>query len=91
MEFDLVDWLDESHVPDFSEVASTLKIISMYRQTPEAFNKGQIKAITQWLNKNSVPKFVNAQRQAERHQALLDEDAQFASDMMWTKRINTNH
>ncbi|MCI4437620.1 MAG: hypothetical protein JHC33_12510 [Ignisphaera sp.] len=91
MEFDLVDWLDDTTVPAFAEVASTLKIISMYNQSPEAFNKRQVKDITRWLNKNSVEKFVNAQKQAERHQALLKAEGQLAAEFMWTKRINTDH
>ena len=91
MEFDLVDWLDDTHIPDFSEVASTLKVISIYRQSPEAFTKGQTKSITRWLSKNSVEKFIRAKYSAERHQALLDKDAQFATELMWTKRANTNH
>ena len=91
MEFDLVDWLDDTTVPEFSEVSSTLKIISMYRQTPEVFTKGQTKLIARWLNKNSVEKFLRAKFVAEKHQAMLAEDGEFANDMMWTKRINTNH
>lgn len=91
MEFDLVDWVDDTYVPEFSEVASTLKIISIYRQTPEVFSKGQTKVINSWLKKNSIDKFVKAKTLAEHHQALLEEDAAIASDMMWVKRINMNH
>jgi hypothetical protein len=91
MEFDLVDWTDDTHVPEFSEVSSTLKIISMYRQSPEAFTKGQTKVIVSWLKKNSVDKFIKAKNLAEYHQAILAEDAQFATEMMWTKRINRDH
>ena len=91
MEFDLVDWFDDSHVPEFSEVASTLKVISIYKQAPETFTKGQTKVITRWLEKNSIEKFIKAKNQAEYHQAMLSADAEFASDMMWTKRINMNH
>ena len=91
MEFDLVDWLDDSHVPEFSEVASTLKVISMYKQTPESFTKTQTQVITKWLSKNSIEKFVKAKTLAEKHQAMLAEDSEFADALMWTKRINTNH
>jgi hypothetical protein len=91
MEFSLVDWLDDTTVPAFDEVTETLKIISMYKQSPEAFNKAQTKIITRWLNKNSVTKFLKAKAQAEYHQALLEEDGQIATEMMWTKRINMNH
>jgi hypothetical protein len=91
MEFDLVDWIDDTHVPEFSEVASTLKVISMYKQAPESFTKSQTKVITSWLNNNSIEKFVKAKNLAEKHQALLAEDAEFADALMWTKRINTNH
>jgi hypothetical protein len=91
MEFDLVDWLDDTTVPEFADVASTLKVISMYKQAPEAFNKAQSKVIDRWLNKNSVEKFMSAQKQAERHLALLQAEGQLATEFMWTKRINMNH
>lgn len=91
MQFDLVDWLDDTHVPAFEEVASTLKIISIYKQAPETFTKGQSKAIDKWLSKNSIEKFLRAKLKAELHQAILAEDNAIASDMMWTKRINMNH
>ena len=91
MEFDLVDWVDDKYIPPFAEVASTLKIISMYKQSPEAFNKAQVKHITRWLSKNSVEKFVSAHNQAERHLALLQAEGQLATEFMWTKRINMNH
>ena len=91
MEFDLVDWTDDTHVPEFSEVASTLKIISIYRQAPESFNKAQTGIITSWLKKNSVEKFIKAKMLAEKHQAQFQEDCEFANDMMWTKRVNRDH
>jgi hypothetical protein len=91
MEFSLVDWLDDTTVPAFSELSETLKVIFMYRQSPEAFNKAQTKIIDRWLNKNSIDKFVSAQKQAERHQALLKAEGQLAAEFMWTKRINTDH
>ena len=89
--FTLVDWVDDTHVPEFCDVAETLKIISMYRQTPEVFTKGQTKIINKWLTKNSVEKFLKAKHQAEKHQAMLAEDGEIASDMMWSRRLNTNH
>ncbi len=91
MEFDLVDWTDNSYVPSFSEISSTLKIISIYKQTPEVFTKNQTKILTSWLKKNSITKFVKAKELAEKHQALLEEDGQFAFGSMWIKRFNTNH
>ncbi|MCI4435779.1 MAG: hypothetical protein JHC33_03065 [Ignisphaera sp.] len=91
MEFDLVDWTDDTYIPAFAEVASTLKVISMYRQTPESFTKAQTGIITSWLKKNSVEKFVKAKMLAEKHQAMFEEDCEIANDMMWTKRVNTNH
>ena len=91
MEFDLVDWCDDKYVPEFSEVASTLKVISMYKQCPESFTKSQTKSITKWLSKNSIEKFIKAKHTAERHQALLEQDSEFAEELMWTRRINTNH
>ena len=91
MEFDLVDWTDDTYVPEFSEVASTLKVISIYRQAPESFTKAQTNMITKWLSKNSIDKFVKAKTLAEKHQAMFEEDCEFANDMMWTKRINMNH
>ena len=91
VEFDLVDWCDDKYVPEFSEVASTLKVISMYKQSPDIFTKGQTKHITNWLSKNSIEKFVKAKYAAERHQALLEQDAEFAEEIMWNRRINTNH
>lgn len=91
MEFSLVDWLDDTTVPAFNEVVETLKIISIYRQNPEAFNKVQTKIIDRWLTKNSVVKFLGAKAKAEYHQALLEEDGAIANEMMWTKRINMNH
>ena len=91
MEFDLVDWIDDTHVPPFEEVASTLKVISIYKQAPETFTKGQSKVIDKWLSKNSIDKFVKAKNLAEYHQALLAADGEIASEMLWTKRINMNH
>ena len=91
MEFDLVDWADDTYVPNYDEIASTLKLISMYKHEPEGFNKAQVKIINKWLKENSVEKFLKAKTLAERHQAMLAEDGEIANDMMWTKRINTNH
>ena len=91
MEFDLVDWFDDKHIPEFSEVASTLKVISMFRQAPESFTKGQTNSIKRWLQKNSIEKFVKAKVAAEKHQALLEQDEEFATEIMWTRRTNTNH
>lgn len=91
MQFDLVDWVDDNHVPPFEEVASTLKVISIYKQAPETFTKGQSKVIDKWLSKNSIEKFQLAKARAELHQAILVEDGAIAADMMWTKRINMNH
>ena len=91
MEYDLVNWPDDTYIPNYLEISSTLKLISMYKREPEGFNKTQTKIITKWLKENSVEKFVKAQTLAEKHQAMLAEDGEIANDMMWTKRINTNH
>lgn len=91
MSFDLVSWTDDTTVPAYSDVSSTLKIISLFRQTPEVFTKGQTKIIDSWLKKNSVEKFVAAKINAEKHLAILQQDNDFATEMMWTKRINQNH
>ena len=91
MEFDLVDWLDDKYIPEYSEVASTLKVISLFRQAPETFTKGQTKVIDRWLSKNSIEKFLRAKFTAEKHQVILEKDEEFATEMMWTKRVNTNH
>ena len=91
MEFDLVDWFDDTTVPTFDEIASTLKVISMYKREPEGFNKSQTKIINNWLKENSVEKFITAKTQAERQQAMFAHDIEFATDMMWSKRINVNH
>jgi len=91
MEFDLVDWLDSSYVPAFDELASTLKIISLFNQNPSTFDADQTKIITQWLTKNSVEKFSQAYNDAIRHQALLKEEGSRAWDSMWTRRTNVDH
>ena len=42
MEFDLVDWKDDTYVPSYDEISSTLKVLSAYRQEPEGFTRGKI-------------------------------------------------
>jgi len=91
MEFDLVDWKDDTYVPSYDEISSTLKVLSAYRQEPEGFTKSQTKIITKWLKENSIEKFLKAKQLAERHQAMLAEDNEISSDYRFFKRLNTNH
>ncbi len=91
MQFDLVDWRDDTYIPNYEEIASTLKIISIFKGEPSCFNKAQSKIISKWLKENSVEKFVKAKVLAEKHQAMLAEDCELADAIMWTKRINMNH
>lgn len=89
--FELVDWMDNTTVPNFAEISSTLKVISYFQQTPEIFTKGQTKLVIGWLKRNSVDKFITAKHTAEHHQELLNQDLELTSEFLWTKRINMNH